>query len=186
MGRWGEREMGGMGRDNSVPGCSQSELRRIKFCCKMIKVTKIETPLGEMIAGATREGICLLEYLDRKDFNSGSENIAVMFDDTVKHGSSRYLRALKKQLKEYFKGKRKEFSLPLIIRGTDFQQDVWKELQKIPFGTTRSYLDQATSLHNPKLVRAVANKRYHLDCNYSSLSQGYRLRWRPCRLRGRT
>jgi AraC family transcriptional regulator of adaptative response/methylated-DNA-[protein]-cysteine methyltransferase len=123
----------------------------------MIKVTKIETPLGEMIAGATKEGICLLEYLDRKDFHSGSENIAAMFEDTVKHGSSRQLRALKKQLKEYFKGKRKEFTLPLIIRGTDFQQDVWKELQKIPFGTTRSYLDQATSLNNPKLVRAVAN-----------------------------
>ncbi len=123
----------------------------------MIKLTKIETPLGEMTAGATKEGVCLLEFSDREHMTIREEHVATLFESIVGYGGNRHLRTLKKQLKEYFKGKRKEFSVPLVIQGTDFQQAVWKELQKIPFGTTRSYLEQAQSLHNPRLVRVVAN-----------------------------
>lgn len=123
----------------------------------MIKLAKIETPLGEMIAGATKDGICLLEFSDRKNLNSECEDIAVLFDTPAGYGRNKHLRALRKQLKEYFKGKRKEFTVPLVIQGTEFQRAVWKELQKIPFGITRTYLEQAKSLNNPKSVRAVAN-----------------------------
>jgi AraC family transcriptional regulator of adaptative response/methylated-DNA-[protein]-cysteine methyltransferase len=123
----------------------------------MIKLTKIETPLGEMVAGATKGGICLLEFSDTEKINPEYEDIAILFEGPVEYGRNKHLRALKKQLKEYFKGKRKEFSVPVVIQGTEFQQAVWKELQKIPFGATRSYLEQAKSLNNPKSVRAVAN-----------------------------
>ena len=101
----------------------------------MIKKTIIETPIGEMIAGATKEGIC---------------------ETTIKEGSNRHLRMLKRQLKEYFKGKRKEFSLQMLTPGTEFQQSVWKELRKIPYGSTMSYQEQADLLKNPLSVRAVA------------------------------
>jgi methylated-DNA-[protein]-cysteine S-methyltransferase len=60
-----------------------------------------------------------------------------------------------RQLGEYFKGKRKSFSLPLDIRGTQFQKDVWKALLAIPFGETRSYGQLAKQLGNPKATRAV-------------------------------
>jgi len=65
------------------------------------------------------------------------------------------------QLDEYFNGKRKKFDLPLKLNGTDFQVDVWKALQKIPFGETRSYGEIARAIGNPKAVRAVgmANNR---------------------------
>ena len=60
-----------------------------------------------------------------------------------------------KQINEYFAGKRKKFDLPVGSKGTAFQQQVWKELQKIPYGETRSYQDIAVNIGNPKGVRAV-------------------------------
>jgi AraC family transcriptional regulator of adaptative response/methylated-DNA-[protein]-cysteine methyltransferase len=71
-------------------------------------------------------------------------------------GSNRHFEALHQQVQEYFAGKRKEFSLPLAMQGTPFQQEVWKALQTIPYGETRSYQEQAELLGKPKAVRAVA------------------------------
>ena len=121
-----------------------------------IKTTKIETPLGEMIAGASPEGICLLEFTEGRILTADYENLTRLLNTAVKEGSNRHIRKLKKQLKEYFKGKRKEFSLPFVIRGTEFQKAVWNELLKIPFGSTISYLEQAEALNKPGAVRAVA------------------------------
>jgi methylated-DNA-[protein]-cysteine S-methyltransferase len=59
------------------------------------------------------------------------------------------------QLTDYFKGQRKEFSVTLDFVGTDFQKQVWEALLKIPYGETRTYLQIATQLENPKAVRAV-------------------------------
>jgi methylated-DNA-[protein]-cysteine S-methyltransferase len=66
-----------------------------------------------------------------------------------------------KQLDEYFNGKRKVFELPLIMYGTDFQVKVWKALEKIPYGETRTYGEIAAMIGNPKASRAVgmANNR---------------------------
>jgi len=59
------------------------------------------------------------------------------------------------QLKEYFTGKRKKFDVPLNPQGTDFQCAVWKALQNIPYGKTRSYKQIAQAIGNPKACRAV-------------------------------
>jgi methylated-DNA-[protein]-cysteine S-methyltransferase len=65
------------------------------------------------------------------------------------------------QLGEYFAGRRKEFDLPLVLHGTDFQVSVWKALQSIPAGETRTYGDIAALIGRPKACRAVgmANNR---------------------------
>ncbi|TCL71589.1 methylated-DNA-[protein]-cysteine S-methyltransferase [Hydrogenispora ethanolica] len=65
------------------------------------------------------------------------------------------------QLDEYFSGKRRRFSLPLSLTGTSFQQNVWRELQEIPFGETRSYQAIARAIAAPGSCRAVgqANRR---------------------------
>lgn len=65
------------------------------------------------------------------------------------------LRAAAKQLKEYFAGKRRKFTVKLNMNGTPFQKKVWKALLAIPFGETRSYAEIARALGNPKAVRAV-------------------------------
>jgi methylated-DNA-[protein]-cysteine S-methyltransferase len=59
------------------------------------------------------------------------------------------------QLDQYFNGRRREFNLPLVLRGTDFQVRVWRELQQIPYGQTVSYLDLARALGNELAIRAV-------------------------------
>ena len=66
-----------------------------------------------------------------------------------------------RQINEYFAGKRTEFELPLNYMGTTFQRQVWKELQSIPYGETRSYQDIAVGIEKPKAVRAIgqANNR---------------------------
>ena len=123
----------------------------------MIAITKIETELGIMIAGAVDEGICLLEFSDRRMLNTEYKVLEKYLQTTVEEGENKHFKTLINQLKEYFEGTRKEFSLPLVIPGTDFQQAVWKELMKIPFGTTRSYQEQSEALGKPESIRAVAN-----------------------------
>lgn len=123
----------------------------------MITITKIETPLGPMIAGATEEGICLLEFHDRRMLPTEYKDLQRLLKTTIEEGDNKYIELLRRQLNEYFEGSRKEFTVPLHTPGSAFQLSVWKELQNIPFGTTRSYLDQAIALKSPDSIRAVAN-----------------------------
>lgn len=109
-----------------------------------------------MTAAATKEGLCLLEFSDGQRFNSELDELSRIYSLPAKEGENRHLRRLRKQLKEYFYGKRKEFSLSLLTPGTEFQQSVWKSLQEIPYGKTISYIDHAKILKKPEAVRAVA------------------------------
>jgi AraC family transcriptional regulator, regulatory protein of adaptative response / methylated-DNA-[protein]-cysteine methyltransferase len=123
----------------------------------MIKTTKIETPLGEMTAAATDEGVCLLEFNDRKILPAEFNDLQRLLETTMENGENKHLKALRNQLTEYFEGSRKEFTVPLLTPGSEFQMAVWKELQNIPFGSTRSYQEQAAALNSPESIRAVAN-----------------------------
>ena len=67
------------------------------------------------------------------------------------------LRQCARELREYFEGRRKTFSVPLEQNGTAFQIQTWQALQKISFGKTRSYADIARAIRNPKAVRAVGS-----------------------------
>ncbi len=76
---------------------------------------------------------------------------------TEKATETKLTKEVKKQLKEYFMGKRLEFDLPIKMSGTPFQMKVWNELLKIPYGKTCTYKDIAIAIGNPKAVRAVGN-----------------------------
>jgi AraC family transcriptional regulator, regulatory protein of adaptative response / methylated-DNA-[protein]-cysteine methyltransferase len=123
----------------------------------MIRTSDIDTPLGKMVAAATKEGICLLRFADGPPPGSDLEALSKIFGVEVERGENRQLRRLKKQLKEYFTGKRKEFRLRLLTQGTGFQKSVWESLQGIPYGKTISYLEHSRILGNPEAVRAVAH-----------------------------
>ena len=69
--------------------------------------------------------------------------------------SNPFLREAAQQLRSYFAGELREFDLPLDLRGTDFQLRVWRKLQEIPYGETRSYGDIARAIRSAKAVRAV-------------------------------
>ncbi len=68
---------------------------------------------------------------------------------------SDFLHEVYTQINEYFEGKREQFDVPLKCEGTPFQQSVWRQLQKIPYGETRSYQEIAIGIGNEKAVRAV-------------------------------
>jgi AraC family transcriptional regulator of adaptative response/methylated-DNA-[protein]-cysteine methyltransferase len=125
--------------------------------CKMINTIKIDTPLGEMIAGATADGVCLLEFTDRKMLPAELKDLIRYLKTGIEEGDNIHLNNLRIQLGEYFEGTRKEFTIPLVTPGTDFQQSVWRELQNIEFGMVRSYQEQSVALNRRDSVRAVAN-----------------------------
>lgn len=123
----------------------------------IIDVSRIETPLGTMFACAVEQGICLLEFSDRKMLETQFKNLAKRLNATIIQGKNKHFELLKKELAKYFEGKLKEFTVPLFSPGTKFQESVWNELLNIPYGNTRSYQEQANALNKPKAVRAVAN-----------------------------
>lgn len=122
----------------------------------MILTAKIGTPIGEMVAGAAEEGICLLEFIDRRMLKTEYKELARLLKCDIEEGENIHIIEIRRELKEYFEGKRKGFTIPLVAPGSEFQQAVWQELQKIDYGSTRSYTELAQALEKPDAVRAVA------------------------------
>lgn len=117
----------------------------------------LETPFGELLAGATSKGICLLEFTDTNRVEMQLPRLEKNFSAKIEDGDSPYFKPLMKQLSAYFSGKLQDFNLPLDTKGTPFQMEAWEALLKIPYGETRSYLEQAQAINKPKAFRAVAS-----------------------------
>jgi AraC family transcriptional regulator of adaptative response/methylated-DNA-[protein]-cysteine methyltransferase len=115
----------------------------------------LRTPLGPMIAAATSRGVCLLEFTDRRMLETQLEILGRRLKLPLVPGDSEWLAQLKAELAEYFAGTRRVFEVPLHVFGSPFQERVWQELLKIPYGETRSYEDVAKRVGSPGAVRAV-------------------------------
>ncbi|RAK69947.1 methylated-DNA--[protein]-cysteine S-methyltransferase [Hymenobacter edaphi] len=122
----------------------------------VLELTRLETPLGPMMAGATAEGVCLLEFFERRELQTELQDLAQRFNARVVERDNAHLRQLRAELSEYFAGARQAFTVPLVTPGSAFQQAVWQALQQIPYGHTHSYGQQALALKKPEAVRAVA------------------------------
>ncbi len=123
----------------------------------VIDLKRIETPLGTMLACAVEAGICLLEFSDRKMLETELKAIAKALRATIIQGDNPHFPVLEQQLREYFEGRRRSFTVPLLSPGSAFQNQVWQGLQDIPYGATRSYKAQALYLERPEAIRAVAH-----------------------------
>jgi methylated-DNA-[protein]-cysteine S-methyltransferase len=115
----------------------------------------IQTPLGEMFACAVDEGICLLEFTDRKNIEKQLKSLSKSLDSEIIEKDHFHFKQLEQELKEYFEGKREMFGVPLFVKGTAFQEKVWQLLREIPMGEIRTYKQQSEFLGNPKAIRAV-------------------------------
>lgn len=123
---------------------------------KLLYTKTFETPLGKMVAYANQDSLLLLDFEDSKYFAKHFEEVSSTYGVIKKSGNA-VLNLLDKELKQYFKGKLKKFTVPVEFTGTEFQKKVWQELQNIGFGEYRSYQSQADAMKRPKSVRAVAN-----------------------------
>jgi AraC family transcriptional regulator, regulatory protein of adaptative response / methylated-DNA-[protein]-cysteine methyltransferase len=122
----------------------------------MICSVTFNTRAGEMTACATGEGICLLEFSYRANLEKELDYLQKVYKSDITPGTNMHLQNLMQQLEEYFEGSRHDFSLPLLTPGTAFQNKVWKELMKIPYGTVITYLEESKRLGNNLAIRAVA------------------------------
>ncbi|MBI1247803.1 methylated-DNA--[protein]-cysteine S-methyltransferase [bacterium] len=120
-----------------------------------IVVDRILTPLGPMLAAGCDAGLCLLEFADRKQLPRQFQRIRKQFGRPILPGSNEVLKEADRQIQQYFGGSRIEFDLPLRTDASPFQEAVWNELQKIPYGQTRSYGELAQTLGKPTASRAV-------------------------------
>ena|ERR1700722_688484 len=108
----------------------------------------MSSPMGELRLIASDVGLAALVWKVHR-------HEALPGETLEHHPQHSILLESELQLNEYFAGKRTEFTLPLDLRGTPFQQRVWTELQRIPYGETCSYLDVARKLGDEKATRAV-------------------------------
>jgi methylated-DNA-[protein]-cysteine S-methyltransferase len=111
------------------------------LCC-----TQIDSPVGPLLLAGDDAGLREIRFVAGRRPQSP--------DPTWQPDAKPFAEAIR-QLRSYFAGERKDFDLPLILEGTDFQLSVWHNLRKIPYGETISYLQLAEKIGNPKAVRAV-------------------------------
>lgn len=120
-----------------------------------IRLARIATPLGDMVAGAAGNALCLLDFSDQRTVEALFKTISAHFRLPLFPAESPLFDALRRELDEYFAGKRTSFDIPLEYPGTDFQRTVWRALLDIPFGRTRSYGELAGMIGKPGAARAV-------------------------------
>lgn len=115
----------------------------------------IASPVGKLRIVASDRG---LRYVGFE--NDAGKHVALE-DEITSSQTQALLVKTETQLAEYFSGKRRDFDVPLELRGTVFQINTWRALQKIPYGQTRSYGEQAGSMGDSRKARAVgmANNR---------------------------
>lgn len=122
----------------------------------VVRLTRIPTPLGPMLAGATDDALCLLEFADRRMLETQLRRIRGQLDAVLVPGETDVTRHVADELDRYFAGELTAFTVPVATSGTPFQEQVWEELRTIPYGQTRSYGEQARRIGRPDAVRAVA------------------------------
>jgi AraC family transcriptional regulator of adaptative response/methylated-DNA-[protein]-cysteine methyltransferase len=118
-------------------------------------VERFETPLGSMVAVADDAGLRLLEFADRRALERELTILRRRLRTNIVPGTHPHLDATRKQIAEYFAGKRFEFTVQIAPIGSDFQQRAWKVLRSIPPATTRSYSWMANELGRAGASRAV-------------------------------
>lgn len=123
----------------------------------VLYMTEIATPLGPMLAGATLQGLCLLEFANRIRLEKEIADLRNLLKARIIPGRNQYSEQAETELGEYFQGLRKTFSVSLHTPGNDFAQAVWQSLVQIPYGQTCTYKQQAERMNNPKAIRAIAS-----------------------------
>ncbi|MFN8255385.1 MAG: methylated-DNA--[protein]-cysteine S-methyltransferase [Bacteroidales bacterium] len=124
---------------------------------EFIIIKTFKSPFGDLLLGSYNKMLCLCDWKYRKMRDSVDNRIKKNLKSDYKEGNSDITEETIRQLNEYFSGTRKSFNLPLLLSGSEFQEKVWNELIKIPYGKAMSYLDLTKKTGDEKAIRAVAS-----------------------------
>jgi len=116
-----------------------------------------DSPHGPIITIADEAALYMLEFTVRKNLGPQMEKLSRLTGRAIVPGRTPITEQITGELSEYFDGKLTEFKTPVALLGTDFQTRTWQALIDIPYGHTKSYLELARAVGNPKAFRAVAN-----------------------------
>ncbi|MBI5447115.1 MAG: methylated-DNA--[protein]-cysteine S-methyltransferase [Gammaproteobacteria bacterium] len=122
----------------------------------VLKIDRIDTPIGTMVAVANENLLFLLEFEDKTRLTDEITHFTKKIKLNIAPGKTIITTSIKKELAQYFKGNLPCFNTPFSMIGTLFQQTVWKALSNIPSGETCSYAELAASIKHPTACRAVA------------------------------
>jgi methylated-DNA-[protein]-cysteine S-methyltransferase len=140
--------------------CSDTARRRrhsSEARINQVNIQRHKTKIGELVLGSFGGKLCLLGFRDREMRRAVDDRIKKGLDAEFIEQDDEILEKTRKQVDEYLNGNRKEFGMPLLMVGTDFQRRVWKALMKVPYGATATYGQIAEDIGSPKAVRAVGN-----------------------------
>jgi O-6-methylguanine DNA methyltransferase len=139
--------------------------RIIMAQAEALHTTTMMSAIGPLFLAASSHGLVALEFDARlpgqQSIRPNPRDLREERKGLTFEESARTMNSYVSQMEEYFAGKRREFSFPLDLRGTDFQVACWRALLAIPYGETRSYADIARAVSKPNAFRAVgmANNR---------------------------
>jgi AraC family transcriptional regulator of adaptative response/methylated-DNA-[protein]-cysteine methyltransferase len=120
-----------------------------------VVTASLDSPVGPLLAGATDDGVCLLEFAEPARRQAQLAALRRQFGGAIEPGGHDHFDRLRQELAEYFTGTRRDFTVPLVLGGTPFQRRVWEQLRLIPYGQTCSYEDVARAVGDARAVRAV-------------------------------
>lgn len=123
----------------------------------LLSAAWLDTPLGPMLAIADEAGLYLLEFVDRRGLEREIERLRLRKEAAILPGITAPIGKITEELLAYFSGSLRQFTTAYHLLGSPFQQTVWQELSRIPYGKTLSYAEEALALGRPQAVRAVAN-----------------------------
>lgn len=124
--------------------------------CGAIRLHRYASPCGELVLGELDGRLCLCDWGTRRNAPAVLRRLQHYFSADFVEAETDVSRLAALQLDEYFAGSRRNFTLPLLTAGTEFQQTVWHALTTISYGHTLSYGQLAQTLSRPQAVRAVA------------------------------
>lgn len=120
-----------------------------------IKFSIGPSPIGKLLVAQSEKGLCTVQVRDSE--RALERSLRERFADSAVVRDENSLAPLRRLVLNAIAGKPASRKLGLDVRGTEFQRAVWRELRRIPTGTTRSYADIAIAIGKPKATRAVAN-----------------------------
>lgn len=121
-----------------------------------ITIYNYESPCGELVVGSFGERLCMCDWTHSQKHEANRRRIARLLHADFAEGLTPVIERATAQLDEYFAGVRRDFDVPLLFAGTEFQKKVWETLLTIPYGHTISYGEMARLIEMPSAVRTVA------------------------------